>query len=688
MTNRDAMETPCIRRLDELDGSQIDLAGGKGASLGELIRAGVRVPAGFVVTRPAFDAFMSAADPDRKAPGWLADVDAERMSAEKAARVIGEWLGKTPIPEAIRSAIETGVRNLEVDRVSVRSSATCEDGTASAWAGQLETFLDVAPEDVPSLVRACWLSIFRAPALAYGAAHGYGAGQLGVAVVVQRMVASEVSGIGFSVHPVTQEPDLRLIEACFGLGEAIVSGKIAPDQYVVRRGAKEIVENARGRQRKGLFLESGAPEPVWRELGERGAAPKLTDPQILEYAGLLDRIEAHYGHPVDTEWALQDGDFHVLQSRPITTLAEEYRERIIDDSEPWSPLVRRPMPLLQASIVGHWMDSRHAGEDFGIHADRFLSIQDSTRLITMFVTQKTMDAALEHIRDLERTDRARLVALLKRGHDLYHRGQERLQRGETFRDLDQAAEYFTEIGRFTTAFPSWILIALDQGHVGDPEVRQLAEELRSHSLYPEVMDRFLDPIVRRIASDLGFSEPDRARELVTWRELHEGSIGRKSLEERLEQVRGGCCFVHQILGEEEQVRFVSETGYLLMRVAGMRRIVPPDDPDRIAGKAAWPGVHRGRARVLLSYDLTDFRFDDGDVLVSIQSNPSVMPLLKHAGAIVTDEGGVACHAGIICRELKIPTLIGTGRATSTIRDGDLIEVDATAQVVRIIERAG
>jgi len=405
-------------RLEEIDRSQVALGGGKGASLGELIRVGVRVPPGFVVTRLAFDAFMAAADPDSRVAGWLANVDAGRVTAAEASQAIGDLLAAAEMPADVRAAIRAGVTNLGEASVSVRSSATCEDGTASAWAGQLETFLDVAPDVVESQVRACWLSMFRSCALAYGAAHGYGAGQFGVAVVVQQMVSSEVSGIGFSVHPVTQEPDLRLIEACFGLGEAIVSGRIVPDQFVVRRGSGEIVQNIRGQQREGLFLEHGQPEPQWRELGEQGAQPKLTEAQALEYARLLDRIEDHYGQPVDTEWALANGEFQLLQARPITTLAPEYREPIVDNSRPWRRLVRRPLSLLEASIVGHWIDSRHSGGDFDFHVDRFLAIQDPANLTSMFVEKKTFDAAMEHVCQLDRSDRSRLIALLERARSL------------------------------------------------------------------------------------------------------------------------------------------------------------------------------------------------------------------------------------------------------------------------------
>ncbi|MCA9100149.1 MAG: hypothetical protein KDA63_03305 [Planctomycetales bacterium] len=678
---------PLTLRLDEIDRSKAALGGGKGASLGELVRAGMRVPPGFVVTRPAFDAFMAVADPEGYVAECLSGVETGAVNVEDAARDVTARLSRATVPEAICEAIEDGMSRLGVARVSVRSSATCEDGTANAWAGQLETFLDVAPDDVAEQVRACWLSIFHPRALAYGAAHGYGVGEFGVAVVVQEMIPSEVSGIGFSVHPVTQEPDMRLIEACFGQGEAIVSGRIVPDQFIVRRGAQEIVDRVHARQREALFLDHAAAEPQWHQLGERGGEPKLSDAQALEYAALLDRIEDHYGQPMDTEWALVGEAFHLLQARPITTLAPEYRDRIVDDSEPWAKLVRRPLGLLEVSLIGIWLDSQHALGDFGIAIDRFMAIQDNSHLATMFLPQSGFDAALDHIRELDRKDRSQLLALLERGRDVYRHGFERIEQNRYFETIDDAVEHFIDVGRYTTSFPSMTLIALENGHIDDAQVRALAEELRAHSLYPRYLSRLIEPLVAEMARRLGFAEPERAPELVTWRELHHGRVDRTTLEERLERQRDGQLFVHQLLGDDERLNFVTETGYLLMRQMRRRQIIPDDDPNRIAGQAAWPGVHRGRARVVMTSYPEGIEIEDGDVLVSLQSNPNLMPLLRHAGAIVTDDGGVACHAGIICRELKVPTIIGTGRATATIRDGDLVEVDATEQVVRILQRA-
>ncbi|MEM8607863.1 MAG: PEP/pyruvate-binding domain-containing protein [Myxococcota bacterium] len=676
------------RRLEDLDRTQAATAGGKGASLGELIRAGAKVPPAFVLLRVAFEAFMAKADPGDRVGLWLDAVDRGERSLAGTASAIAELLGDATLPANVASEAIRAFDELGSARVSVRSSATCEDGAGAAWAGQLDTYLNVGRDDLLAKIRECWLSAFREPALAYGVAHGYGAGEFGVAVVVQQMVASEVSGIGFSVHPVTQEPHLALLEACFGQGEAIVSGAVTPDQYVVERTSKRIVLHQHADQDRGLFLGAEATEPVWRDLGALGADPKLGDEAVREYVALLERLESHYGCPVDTEWARVGDEFQLLQARPITTLAREYRETIVDETEPWTLMVRRPFNLFEVSLAGHWMDPDHMGRDFGVSINRFLAIQDEGGMFNLYATTRQLDAAVEGVKRLERDDRARLISFLERANGIYEQGRRRVESGIGFEDLDEACEYLMDVGRNTTGLPVWTLFCMEALRADDPVVTALAEGLRAKSLYTAVAHRMVDPAVERAARKLGFSQPARAAELTTWREMTRGPLDVAVLEQRLQCLDAGDRAVFQFSEDDEQVRFVSETGYLMMRLAGERRLVPPDDPDRVSGQAAWPGVHRGRARVILSSDPTGYTIDDGDVLVSIQSNPGLMPLLQRAGAIVTDDGGVACHAGIICRELKVPTLIGTGRATSTIHDGDLVEVDATRQLVRILERAG
>jgi len=674
--------------LEAIDNRHVGIAGGKGASLGELIRAGLPVPSGFVVTRSAFDAFMAVADRESRVSKTIGQLERRELEPEAASSDLLETLSSVPAPLEIATAIEALFPSLETERVSVRSSATCEDGSESAWAGQLNTYLGVPLQDIVDRVRDCWLSIFRPSALAYGAAHGYGGGQFGVAVVVQTMIASEISGIGFSVHPVTQEPGIHLIEAGLGQGEAIVSGQIVPDQYIVSAREKRILDRVVAHQKKAIYLGEEGVGTRWQELTEaRGKAQKLTDLQILEYSGLLGRIHDHYRRPVDTEWAMTDGRFHVIQARPITTLAAEYDQALVDEKFEWQAGVRRPMSLLEVSILAHWMDTEHAGTQIGFKADHFLNVQDDAGMANMFLTREACEVAFENLTQMIRSDRPRLIALLRRSLQMSEAGTAGVKVISNYiHDMKSAGEYFIEVGEFTTSLPAWLLKSMDLAHIDDPEIHEIAQILRAQTLYPSVERQVVEPVAMQVAEEIGFSEPEQIMHVASWHELCERSVTPDTLDQRLEWVREEKKFVYQCLKGRESLRFVSETGYLMSRIARMRQVPQTEDPNVIRGQTAWPGVHRGRARVVLAPDAVGQTINDGEVLVSIQSSPALMPLLTRAGAIVTDEGGVACHAAIICRELKIPTLIGTARATHDIRTGDLLEVDATAGEVRVLER--
>lgn len=670
--------------LTALGSESSAFAGGKGASLGELVRAGVPVPRGFVVSSAAFDAFLAAGDPSGRIRTILRELAQGLRGVRDAADEIGALLGDATVPAPAQAAIASALPDLGVARVSVRSSATCEDSAANAWAGQLETYLDVVPEEVADRVADCWRSAFRPEALSYGAVHGYGVRPLGVAVVVQTMVPSEISGIAFSVDPLTQQPEVALIEACIGLGEAIVSGQIEPDRFLVERASGRVLANSVGRQRKALFPGDHGTRATWGDLDARGSGPKLTVEQATEYAGILDRIHRHYGRPVDTEWARADGQFQVLQARPITTLAEEYAEELVDPAEPWAFIVRRPMSLFEASIWAHWIDTPHAGEAMGLHANRALAIEDDAGIANLYLSQCAVESGLQHIVDLHENDRPRLLETLNRGLAVREHTEARLGRGpDSFASLEEAAEFFIEVGGFTTCFPAWTLIACENAHIVDPEVLAIAQALRGQTLYPAVERQIIEPLLAQATRSLGFSAPAEATHVVSWHELRDGTLDRGILEARREAVRRGRRFLHQLVPGAERTRLVSQTGYLILRLAPES---PPAASDDVCGQAAWPGIHRARARVVLAPDAIGQTIEDGEVLVSIQSSPALMPLLRHAGAIVTDEGGVACHAAILCRELRIPTIIGTQTATSSIRTGDLIEVDAYAGVVRILER--
>ncbi|MEU7531310.1 rifamycin-inactivating phosphotransferase [Saccharothrix sp. NPDC042600] len=292
----------------EIDQAQVAVVGGKGANLGELSRIdGVQVPDGFVVTTDAFKRVLRDAPDLEDRLDELARVDADDREAIRASSAeIRRIIEKIAVPDDVAEGITAALRELgEANSCAVRSSATAEDLPGASFAGQQDSFLDiVGPAAVLEHVGRCWGSLFTERAVAYRARNGFDHRKVHMAVVVQRMVFPQAAGVLFTADPVTSNRKVAAVEAVFGLGEALVSGLVNPDRYKVRDG--EIVD-------KAIVTKEGV-EP------ERRTRPALTDDQVVRLVHLGRRIEAHFGRPQDIEWCLVDDDFHIVQSRPITTL--------------------------------------------------------------------------------------------------------------------------------------------------------------------------------------------------------------------------------------------------------------------------------------------------------------------------------------------------------------------------------
>ena len=440
-----------VRPFARLGRDDVAYAGGKGANLGELERAGLPVPDGFVVGAPAYAAFLTQTGLRERLAELLDSVNVEDTAALRAASAAAQALfDQTPIPEPLATEIRSAYEQLAgEDRasadsipVAVRSSATAEDTNATSFAGMNETFLNIRGAGaVIDAVRRCWRSLFGARTIYYRGVNGFAQADMDIAVVVQRQVESTRAGVMFTVNPATGQRDELVIEGSFGLGEAVVSGSVSPDRYVVEKTTLAI--RRREVHHKDLMIEfAPVGGTVQRTLSEAQALlPVLSDDEVVAVAELGRRIEEHYGSPQDTEWAFDpDGSLWMLQSRPITTLRDE--------------------------------------------------------------------------------------AL-----------------------VDTAA-----------------------------------------------------------------SAP-------------------------------------------------SEPQAVLLR-----------------GLGGAPGSASGAARVLTSLDEAE-RLSDGDVLVTHMTSPDWLPLLRRAAAVVTDSGGMTCHAAIVSRELGIPCVVGTGEATRKLRDGEVVTVDATRGVV-------
>jgi pyruvate, water dikinase len=319
-----------VRSFAQLGREDVQFAGGKGANLGELTRAGLPVPEGFVVGAPAYAAFCAESGLRERLAELLDDVDVEDTVALQAASVAArEMVDATPMPKAlqreIRSRYEQLVGEDAEGPVAVRSSATAEDTAETSFAGMNETFLNVRGADaVIYAVRDCWRSLFGTRTIYYRAVNGFSQADMDIAVVVQRQIASTRAGVMFTVNPATGERNELVIEGSFGLGEAVVSGSVSPDRYVVRKDPPSVWR--RDVHCKELAIEYDAEGGTrTRPLShEEALRPTLDEREVMAVAALGLRIEEHYGSPQDTEWAFDpDGELWMLQSRPITTLHDE-----------------------------------------------------------------------------------------------------------------------------------------------------------------------------------------------------------------------------------------------------------------------------------------------------------------------------------------------------------------------------
>ncbi|GMU00988.1 phosphoenolpyruvate synthase [Corallococcus caeni] len=308
--------------LQEIDQTQVALVGGKGAHLGELSRIeGIRVPAGFCVTTEAFQRVLVEApsfDAQLERLSRLKQDDQEQLRALSAE--LRQTLEGAAMPDELAAAITRQlVQSGEQAAYAVRSSATAEDLPTASFAGQQDTYLNVVgPAAILQHVSRCWASLFTERAVIYRLRNGFDHRKVRMAVVVQRMVFPQAAGILFTADPITSHRKIASVEASFGLGEALVSGRVNADVYKVRDG--EVIDKAVGTKQLAIQASPGGGTHEQAIEPERQRQSALTDAQVVRLVELGRRIEAHFGRPQDIEWCLSDDDFQFVQSRPITTL--------------------------------------------------------------------------------------------------------------------------------------------------------------------------------------------------------------------------------------------------------------------------------------------------------------------------------------------------------------------------------
>lgn len=331
--------------FEEVGKDDVGLVGGKGANLGEMVNASLPIPYGFIITAQAYFDFVEKAGIKNKIISLLSKLNYENShELQQASKHIGEIIIASELPKSLVKEIINYYDNLEIKEnkyfhsngsllksslskikslyhyplVAVRSSATAEDLPTASFAGQQDTYLNVKGEAyLLKKVKECYASLFTQRAIYYRHEQKFDHSKVGLAVVVQRMIESEKSGVAFSIDPVTNDKNKIVIEAIFGLGEYIVQGRVNPDHYEVDKKSLVITKKEIGKQDVKFIKSNISNKEV--KLGKAGSVIKLSDQEILKVALLVRDIENHYYFPQDIEWAIKNSRVYIIQARPITT---------------------------------------------------------------------------------------------------------------------------------------------------------------------------------------------------------------------------------------------------------------------------------------------------------------------------------------------------------------------------------
>lgn len=673
-----------LRDFRQLSKKDVSIAGGKGASLGELTKAGIPVPPGFVILASAFEKFLEETDLNVEIDSILHSVDTDKMhTIEDASEKIRSLIVGAEIPKNIAEEIQKFFKKLNTEYVAVRSSATAEDSASAAWAGQLESYLNTTEENLLESVRKCWASLFTPRAIFYRFEKDLHKQKISVAVVVQKMVESEKSGIAFSVHPVTQDKNQFIIEAGLGLGEAIVSGQITPDSYVVEKQPRRIIDKNIEIQTKGLFrADSGGNE--WCDIPkEQGEGPVLKNKEIAELSEIILKIENHYGFPCDIEWASENRKFYVVQSRPITTLGEKQSEINKYDKNNY--------------VLSFWVQGVSVFvTDIHLEAYKRLEVLYiiDNGMFKQYFTKKAYEQALEQglefysHKDAYSEYRKDLLKHCDDFKDFFEneiKGENNLTRDVVQKFFKYTQKLCGDYAKMNFEFTDKAFSEQDKNPIikkNLSDVAKFKDEIRA------VMNMVLfepNGYSNQLFAILGkqFGVQQKMFDNLTQQEILALFDGKKPDADVVSKRQTAFVESYDVNGFYEGKK--AET--ILHEFAEKAEF-----SDTIQGQVASSGRITGSVKII-PVDYSDLdrvnaeieKMQRGDILVAETTAPELMVACKKAGAIVTDMGGLMSHAAIVSREFGIPCVVGTKNASKILKDGDEVEVDGDIGVVRFLK---
>jgi phosphohistidine swiveling domain-containing protein len=661
-----------VRRFEEIRKRELALAGGKGASLVRMTQAGLPVPPGYIVLSTAFDEFINRAGLRVQIRDLLESIRRGDGKAVRIAHKIQNTIHCTPIPRDIRRDIHHHFQSLGSHHVAVRSSANVEDSATSAWAGQFETYLNTTRSTLLRNIKRCWAAAFSSHVILYWQAKRTQQKAVTMAVIVQSMVRSEVSGISFSTNFQEANNNEIVIEAAPGLGDKIVRGQVSPDRWVVNKRFHKLIP------------VSPAPHGL------------MGDSAVRKLAKLVSRAEKLFCFPVDVEWAYARKKLFLLQARPISVQRQSVRP-----SPRWRPYastlkVKLPQPTSLSSDAAYFLNFKGSHIPL-FYAELLRKAHDPFRVV--LAHSRTLDNTYwEYIPRHELRRARRAAARLFLSHHAFKRYAQRLSstfsKGE--RGLRRiASEPVTKLRvqaflRWTDAiFRNYTKMDAFYTDLMYSEFGTSLRFKRTLNTYEKLKENyraklnalffqkgaFAATIMEKIAvrhsvmrSEIWWYKPD---ELITL--FSTGPISSDLIRRRQQ--------AYLLTGSFQKPRTYFG-GSALSRI---RKLVQAPQAEVVRGDVASIGNGRiliGRVRnVQVDFSRIDRaqlqlrRMRRNDILVISATGPEVLEAMYKASAIITDAGGLLSHAAITSRELGIPCIVNTRFGTTLLKTGDRVEID-------------
>ncbi len=696
-----------VKNLKDLRDSDFNLVGGKASSLSKMIQANIVVPPGFVIFSSTFESILEKLHIREEINNILKGIEPKKISSiERASQLIVDLIMNISIPDKVCKEISNHFEELDNCFVAIRSSATMEDSKLTSWAGGLDSFLNVTKDILIEKIKQCWASLYSTKALHYAYLKGIDINQNKIAVIVQKMVQGEVAGVAFSVHPVNQNDNQIIIEAGFGLGEIVVSGEITPDKYIVSKKRNIILEKIINIQTKKI-VGSNLNDNKYKVINNP-ENQKLSDEGIIMLSKIITEIENHFGFPVDVEWAEVNNQFYIIQSRPITTLlnGEDEEANLLNyiKSEKWFLGIRADESLLFYSAkqqgCNKYIERKH-GITF---AESLLVTLSSNYPIRVF---NLWQAKLFHAVSKEKIENNPLILLdyINENEKIYksinnycNKLIEAIKNNQTVESKKLFIKIFNMYEKvsahFIIIFSLGLKLAENKDNIknADELIKKHDEWRNSEVFREEAMGESIFYLFNYLLDEKNMKiEPLLLMKFLTLNEIKAWFDNQLTDSDILNIIKlrkkQGFVYINITRFKREIIDNVQDIyairKFFLNIESDSKRI---KNIDEITGQITYDSKKKISGIVVVIKDKYELEkkknLIKGKILVAIQTSPHFIPYMKNVKAIVTDEGGLTCHAAIISRELKKTCIVGTKVATKYLKDGDIITIDIDNEMIR------